>query len=349
MPEPYIGEIRMFGGNFAPAGWALCDGQPMAISENDALFTLIGTTYGGDGQTTFNLPNLQSRFPVHMGTLAGNTFTLAEQAGVEEVTLTTQQIPIHTHPASCDDPATPNAGNSPTPGSHIWASQSATGIYEPVFDAQNPQVTMNANAALPAGVSQPHENMTPFLVVNFIISLFGIFPTQGGGGPGDEPFLGELKIFSFNFAPGGWAMCNGQFLPINQNQALFSLLGTMYGGNGQTTFALPNLQGRTPIHVGGQFTQGQSAGEIAHTLNLSEMPQHTHPPQGNDGTANTSDPTNNFWSNGGDNVYSSNAPNNTMKVGLISNVGGSQAHNNMSPYLVLNFCVALQGIFPSRN
>src|SRR6266705_948707 len=113
-----------------------------------------------------------------------------------------------------------------------------------------------------------------------------------------EPFMSEIRIMSFNFAPKGWAQCNGQFLPINQNQALFSLLGTMYGGNGQTTFALPDLRGRTPIHVGGQFNvQGQSGGETAHTLTVSEMPTHTHLGQGNNGTANTSDPTNNFWSN----------------------------------------------------
>lgn len=345
MPEPYIGEIRIFGGNFAPQGWAFCNGQTMAISENDALFTLIGTTYGGDGQQTFNLPNLQSRFPVHMGTGAGSTFTIGEMAGEEEVTLTTQQIPIHTHPAGCDDPGT-NSGNSPGPGNHVWAHQSSTGVYTTAF---NPAANMNPNAVAPAGGSQPHENMMPFLGINFIISLFGIFPQQSGGGPGDEPFLGELKIFSFNFAPKGWALANGQLLPINQNQALFALFGTMYGGNGQTTFALPNLQGRTPIHVGNGFTQGESAGETSHTLTLSELPTHTHFASGNDSGANTSDPTNAFWAKGGDNIFSSNAPNQLMNAGTITNVGGSQPHDNMSPYLVLNFSVALQGIFPSQN
>ena len=168
MSSPYIGEIRMFGGTFAPAGWANCDGQLMPISENDALFILIGTTYGGDGQETFALPNLQSRLPLHMG----NSFQLGESAGTETVTLTTNQIPQHTHPLTCND--TLNSGNAPTPSNNFPANQSSTGIYA---DAFNPQVAMAPNMLAFTGVSQPHENMQPFLVVTFIISLFGIFPS----------------------------------------------------------------------------------------------------------------------------------------------------------------------------
>ncbi len=170
MPEPYIGEIRMFAGNFAPAGWAFCDGQIMPISENDTLFTLIGTTYGGDGQETFALPNLQSRIPIHMGAGPdGTNYTLAEAAGVESVTLTTQQTPNHTHTflASNDIPAGNSPGNS-IPG------QAAAKIYR----SGNANVQLNAAAVQPQGGSQPHENCQPFLCINFIISLFGIFPQQ---------------------------------------------------------------------------------------------------------------------------------------------------------------------------
>ena len=167
-----------------------------------------------------------------------------------------------------------------------------------------------------------------------------------------EPFMGEIKLVSFNFAPQGWAQCNGQFMLINQNQALFSLLGTMYGGNGQTTFALPDLRGRVPLHKGSQFNQGAAGGEQAHTLTISEMPTHTHFAQANNAGAIESDPAGHFWSNGGDNVFFSgvNAPNlAAMQTGTVLNTGGSQAHNNMSPYLVLNFIIALQGFFPSQN
>jgi microcystin-dependent protein len=162
------------------------------------------------------------------------------------------------------------------------------------------------------------------------------------------PFLGEVKIVSFNFAPKGWALCNGQLLPINQNQALFSLLGTTYGGNGQTTFALPNLQGRVPLHMGSAFVMGQAGGETAHTLNISEMPAHTHIPVGSSNNASVTTPAGNLWAaqSGGGYSPSSNA---NMNPASITNVGGSQPHDNMSPYLVLNFCIALSGVFPSRN
>lgn len=163
-----------------------------------------------------------------------------------------------------------------------------------------------------------------------------------------EPFLGEIRILSCNFAPKGWATCNGQFLPINQNQPLFSLLGTTYGGNGQTTFALPNLQGAVPMHMGSGFTLGQAGGETAHTLTQSEMPQHLHVLQaaGVDGTMPA--PTGNLLAqfSGGYRNASALVP---LLAGSVTNTGGSQAHENMTPYLTLNFCIALQGLFPSQT
>jgi microcystin-dependent protein len=169
------------------------------------------------------------------------------------------------------------------------------------------------------------------------------------------PFLSEIRMFGFNFPPKGWAMCNGQFLPINQNQALFSLLGTMYGGNGQTTFALPDLRGRTPFHIGNSFTEGQAGGSEAVTLNTQQMPAHNHSITGNTavvGATNNSTaatPTGNFWANQGKNVFATGQPNAAMSPGTVTNVGGSQPHNNLSPYLVLNFCICLVGAFPSPN
>ncbi|HKX83979.1 MAG TPA: tail fiber protein [Pyrinomonadaceae bacterium] len=163
------------------------------------------------------------------------------------------------------------------------------------------------------------------------------------------PFLGELKIISWNYAPRGWAFCNGQFLPINQNQALFSLFGTMYGGNGQTTFALPNLRGRVPIHVGNGFTQGQAGGASSHTVTQSEMPQHIHPLNAISEPANTNVPANNTFLGAINNVYTAPANLVALAPGEIGSAGGSQPHENRQPFLVLNFIVALQGVFPSRN
>jgi microcystin-dependent protein len=179
-----------------------------------------------------------------------------------------------------------------------------------------------------------------------------------------DPFLSELRIFTFNFAPTGWAMCNGQLLPINQNQALFSLIGTFYGGNGTTNFALPNLQGRVPLHMGGEFSIGDSGGEESHTLVTSEMAVHNHtmnataaqatvgpggrvpgtgvaPAEAVAGSSNDPIPVD---------IYSSNAiPDLSFDTGSLGSTGGSEGHENRQPFLALNICIAIQGIFPSRS
>lgn len=164
MAQPYVGEIRMFGGNFAPAGWAFCDGSILPISEYETLFTLIGTTYGGNGQTTFALPDLRGRVPIHMG----SGYTLAQTGGVESVTLTTNQIPSHGH--------TPNASNTggvDNPNNSFWANTTTGKPYT----AAPPVVQMNAATIAATGGSQPHDNMIPFLCVSYIISLYGIYPS----------------------------------------------------------------------------------------------------------------------------------------------------------------------------
>jgi microcystin-dependent protein len=162
-----------------------------------------------------------------------------------------------------------------------------------------------------------------------------------------EPFLGEIKIISWNFPPKGWAFCNGTLLPINQNQALFSILGTTYGGDGRVNFGLPNLQGRCPVHVGDGIALGELGGEATHTLNISEIPAHTHVPAGSSNPPSAPDPTGNLWASKAS-IYAG-SPANAMQPACITVVGGSQPHENMSPYLVLNFIIALQGIFPSQN
>ena len=168
-----------------------------------------------------------------------------------------------------------------------------------------------------------------------------------------NPFIAELRIMSFGFPPRGWALCNGQLLPINQNQALFSLLGTTFGGNGQTTFALPNLQSRVPIHMGGGFTLGQPGGAVAHTLSVTEMPAHNHgvTASNDSNVANTTPPANNFFGKPADDstVFFSGAGDAAMSAGAVSATGGSQPHENRQPYSVLSICIALQGIFPSQN
>jgi microcystin-dependent protein len=169
------------------------------------------------------------------------------------------------------------------------------------------------------------------------------------------PYLSEIRAVSFNYPPKGWAFCNGQILPINQNQALFSLLGTTYGGNGTTNFALPDLRSRVAIHFGSGFNLGDRAGEEAHTLQISEMPAHNHPANCNGGTGVSQDPTGHVWAVGSSSQTAEYRPapaNSVMNNGAtpaITAAGGSQAHENRQPFLVLNYIIALQGIFPSRN
>jgi microcystin-dependent protein len=163
-----------------------------------------------------------------------------------------------------------------------------------------------------------------------------------------EPFLSEIRIMSFGFAPRGWALCNGQLLPINQNQALFSLLGTTYGGNGQTNFSLPNLQGRTPIHSGNGHTLGEQGGEQAHTLTVPEMPAHTHVAQASTNNGDTATPIGGVLG-GVSNMYGPAANLAALQPATVTNNVGGQAHQNMQPFLGLSFCIALQGIFPSPN
>lgn len=171
-----------------------------------------------------------------------------------------------------------------------------------------------------------------------------------------EPFLAEVRIVGFNFAPRGWAFCDGQILPINQNQSLYSLLGTTYGGDGRTTFALPDLRSRTPIHVGrsnggGEHRLGQKSGEETHTLSAAEMPQHKHSVSASTDNNTSADPSGLSYSKARERTYATYdaAQAVAMAPGILPNVGGGQPHNNMQPYLTLNFCIALQGLFPSRN
>ncbi len=167
MAQPYIGEIRMFAGNFAPAGWMFCEGQLLPIAENDALFALIGTTYGGDGQETFALPDLQGRIPIHQG----SGVPLAEKGGTEEVTLTVSQMPVHSHPPL----AVKALGDANSPAGNLLAE--TPGGVKPYIEGA-PSTNMSASAIAPVGGSQPHTNFQPYLCINFIISLFGIFPSQ---------------------------------------------------------------------------------------------------------------------------------------------------------------------------
>jgi microcystin-dependent protein len=317
----------MFGGNFAPAGWKYCEGQILPITEYETLFILIGTTYGGDGESTFGLPDMRGRLPIHFG----NGFVLSETGGVEEVQLTTSQIPTHSHALL----ATTRFASQTDPQNAVPAAMNIAGsdLYLPNASG----ATLNPATLSSYGGSQPHTNMQPYLCVSFIISLFGIFP--------------------FNFAPQGWAFCDGQLLPLSQNTALFSLLGTTYGGDGKSNFALPNLQGCAPMHPGqgpglSLHDLGETGGSDDVQLIGSEIPGHSHNVTASAlaATSQTPSATVGLARSRGFAAYStSTAGLVQLSPNAIGPVGNDLPHNNLMPYLTLNFCIALQGVFPPRS
>jgi microcystin-dependent protein len=362
--QPYVGEIRIFAGNFAPNGWFFCDGQSLSIAEYETLFVLIGTTYGGDGQTTFNLPDLRGRAALHQGTGPGlSTYNIGQQGGVEQVTLTTNQIPVHGHNLVYN----PAKGESISPNSNFPARNAAGAVQYGGLSNDN----AHASSLGESGGNQSHENRQPFLAVNYIISMFGVFPSQSKGSNGSdykllnpdgtivdfestrgiEPYISEILIFPFSFAPQGFTLCNGQLLPINQNQALFSLLGTNFGGNGTTNFALPDLRGRVPVGLGtgngSSWTQGQRSGSETETLLSSHLPAHNHSFSAVNSAGNSNNPAGNLLAISSSDIPSFSAISSGSNVDGIAATGSSQAHENKQPFLTLSYCIALQGIWPS--
>jgi len=269
-----LGNVRMFAGNFGPGGSPLASGQLLSIAQNTALFSILGTTYGGDGMTTFALPDLGGRTAIHSG--SGSTF-LGEMPGAAQSALTQAQLPSHVHAL-------------PPPGGTTGAT----------------------------GGGQPFSNLQPSVGLNYVIALNGLYPSPGSGSIGGQTFIGQVGLFAGNFAPSGWAFADGQILNIAQNTALFSILGTTYGGDGRTTFALPDLRDRAVVHEqSGTWDLGLRTGAELATLTEAQMPSHQHSlPASPDLTGAT---------------------------------GGGQPVSNIQPSAVLNYLIATTGIFPSRD
>jgi len=343
---PYMGEIRVFPFEFAPKGWALCNGQLLPINQNQALFALLGTRYGGNGITTFALPDFRGRTPIHWG----NGHVPGERDGEDTHTLSIMEMGAHTHPVL----GTRAKGVSADPSDRLWAAQSANAYGTEPDSAMAPGLVTNV------GGSQPHENMQPYLTLSFCIALQGYFPSMGGTEMSAEAFTGEVRMFGFDIAPTGWAYCDGQVLPLSTNVQLFSLLGTTYGGNGSSSFALPDLQGRAPMHpnpapeVTGLSLRalGESGGSETVSLLSSEVPTHAHRIRASVAPADETSPVGTAWGGTASSDPTTYGPATTtvlMASDALAVAGASSPHNNMQPYLTVNFCIATKGQYPPRD
>jgi microcystin-dependent protein len=364
MSLPYVGQIAIFAFSFAPRDWAFCQGQLMAISQHSTLFSILGTTYGGNGVSTFALPQLQG-IPVGAGQAPlGSDYSLGDSGGEAAVALTPQQLPAHGHAFNAvldkATSATP-AGNQPA---WSWAAQAQNDTALDFYsEPPDPTTALASNAIGTSGSGRPHNNLQPYLTLNFSIALQGVRPQPDGPPPpARTPFAGEISICAFGNPPAGWALCEGQLLQIARNQMLFSLLGTTYGGDGRTTFALPDLRGRVPLNLGENFTIGQRGGEEAHRLSEAEMPAHSHALMANATSQHLgpqpapvtvlgmslgkSLPFNTPFSA---NLYSTAAANAQLAGASLGGAGGGEPHPNMMPSLALSFCISLTGEYPSRG
>jgi microcystin-dependent protein len=352
MADSFIGEIRMVAFNYAPAGWAVCDGSTRTRADYPELFDLLGSTYGGDGTTTFGLPDLQARIPIGDGQGDGLTGRrLGESGGQEAVAVATTEIPGHGH----EFLASPDDGKTHDPGGALIAKQGGIDLY---LIATEPNQQLHPAAVSVAGGSQPHDNIQKFLVLGFVISLKGDSPRGPAAATEPDPFLGEVRLMGRDKPPNeSWAACDGLLLAVSQNTALFSLLSSVFGGNGTTTFGLPDLREAVAMDAGpgrglSDRYLGETGGEPDVTLTQRQMPEHTHAllATSNPGEVKTPAPNTALARSSAGNAYQTNAGRLVqMDPAAITSAGGSQAHTNMQPYLALRYMIAVQGRFPNRE
>jgi len=343
--DPVRGEITWFGGNFAIRNTALCDGQLLPIGSNQELFALLGTVFGGDGRTTFGLPDMRGRMPLDDGSGPGLApRSLGQKSGSETVTLTSIQTASHTHTLM----ASSELGESTEPQGNVLHTGQHPFLHR-MYRGSGTLTNMDTASIADTGVSGKHNNIPPFLAINCLINLLGTFPSRNADS--GAPFLGEIRWVGYTFAPQGWAQCNGQILPIIGNEDLHSILGTTYGGDGTTNFALPDMRGRMPMHDNDSV--GLKDGLESVTLSVNEIPSHTHQLRGTTASGDGSgEPSGRLLATGthpySQRIYQSNTLDINMGSQAIMNTGG-QPHTNMPPFLTLNCIIAIAGISPPTS
>jgi microcystin-dependent protein len=338
LEDYYVGEIRIMAFEQVPAGWARCDGQLLSANDYPTLYAYIGNTFGGSGEM-FALPNLTGRIPIHRG--PGHPLTVA--GGEEAHVLTLDQMPSHSHAARCAGVP----GDDPSPSGRAWGVQSAALAYSD----DTPGVSLSAAAVSSKGSGVAHDNMPPFLTLHFCIALDG--EGTSNEAPATQPFAGEIRMFPYDFAPPfGWAFCDGGVLNVADNSGLFRMIGAAYGGDGHTTYGLPDLQGRAPMHPGrgpglSARALGDAGGVQAVTLTAAHMPAHNHDVRVRTAVGTAGAPAGNVFAAASARAlsagYASQPPTASMSPMAVGATEGGVAHNNMAPYLPISFCISLNG------
>ncbi|KAA9339762.1 hypothetical protein F0P96_03865 [Hymenobacter busanensis] len=352
----YIGEVRTFAGRTAPEGWALCDGRSLNPEEYPVLFRLIGTTYGGNF-TAFKIPDLRSRVATGVGTgPQGTSYTLGETGGSETVTLTRSNLPQHTHAVEAlVSVVTQGSGRTADPANGRPSVAQADAFGSVATEGTALAYNALGGYSSPVGGQQSHSNIQPVLAINYMIALTGADPeTTTPSELVPEAYIGDIMLVAFPDYPRGWIPCRGASLPIKGNEALHSLLGTLYGSSPEH-FNLPNLQGRVPVGATTPEQVGITGGRDTVALTLAQLPAHNHTVALTMNTAlevaNTS-PAGNYPGNGSSAQYSTSPGTDFMAADAVqvsaAAVGGSLPHENRQPYLGLSYLIALQGLFPSR-
>lgn len=367
--EALVGEIRIFGFDYVPEGWFPCNGMLVPLRNFTALFSILGNYYGGNGTTNFAVPNLQGTVPLGAGQGPGLTpRVVGESIGSSNVTLTTAEVPMHSHSFTASAPVGTIA-DSINPAGNYYAAGNES-LYS-TQTTEEPVANANAVPVVAVGGNVAHNNMQPYLALNFCLCYNGEFPVREDSGiSGQEQYVGEIRMFAGNYAPGGWSFCDGKTLPISGNEVLFVLIGTTYGGDGQTTFALPDMRGRVPLgpSQGTGFTNrsvGQSGGSEMVTLLVTQIPAHTHgidvsnlrplaKDYSNASSSGTSDSSLGKYSALVPGLKQYGKTKGTGKTSPIFSAtlppyGQNHAHENMQPSLGVNFIISLYGIFPSRS
>ena len=341
MHDVTIGTITCVSFNTPISGWLPCDGSLISISGNNALFVLIGTTYGGDGKINFALPDLRGRAPRH----TSSTKAPGTVSGEESVQLTPAELPAHTHTAQ----ASSAPASLADPNSALLSAAAPRGI--DAYSAPGPTTPLAPNALSNSGADIPHENRQPFLAMNYRIAVQGTFPSPGSSSPFSDPFLGEIRLFACHQIPKGWLPCDGQSVDEYAQPPLYSLIGTTYGSQSSGHFNLPDLRGRLILGTGkgpssSNYTLGQSGGQEAVTLDPTQIPSHTHQPIAASAAPSSAAPAGNLLSSQAQ-IFNSVPTNNlSLAKATVLPAGGSLPHDNMMPFLTLTYCICVDGIYP---